>query len=139
MKRAQELGFTLAEIRELLSLADRCPICGMDLEPKTITLENDDGDAELDAMTRRFWIAVALSVPVFLLAMLPMMGVAVDRLIGGPTVSRWIQFALTTPVVVWCGWPFFVRGWRSVLVRHRGVARYRGCGDHVFYSLNSQP
>ncbi len=51
-----------------------CPICGMDLEPKTITLENDEGDAELDAMTHRFWIAVALSVPVFLLAMLPMMG-----------------------------------------------------------------
>ena len=91
-----------------------CPICGMDLEPKTITLENDEGDAELNAMTRRFWIAVVLSVPVFLLAMLPMMGLAVDRLVGGPVVSRWIQFALTTPVVLWCGWPFFVRGWRSV-------------------------
>ena len=92
-----------------------CPICGMDLEPKTITLENDEGDAELNAMTRRFWIAVVLSVPVFLLAMLPMMGLAIDRLVGGPVVSRWIQFALTTPVVLWCGWPFFVRGWRSVL------------------------
>ena len=91
-----------------------CPICGMDLEPKTITLENDEGDAELNAMTRRFWIAVVLSVPVFLLAMLPMMGLAIDRLVGGPVVSRWIQFALTTPVVLWCGWPFFVRGWRSV-------------------------
>ena len=65
-------------------------------------------------MTRRFWIAVVLSVPVFLLAMLPMMGLAIDRLVGGPLVSRWIQFALTTPVVLWCGWPFFVRGWRSV-------------------------
>ena len=92
-----------------------CPICGMDLEPKTITLVNDEGDAELNAMTRRFWIAVVLSVPVFLLAMLPMMGLAIDRLVGGPVVSRWIQFALTTPVVLWCGWPFFVRGWRSVL------------------------
>ncbi len=92
-----------------------CPICGMDLEPKTIILGNDSDDVELNAMTRRFWIAVALSVPVFLLAMLPMAGVAVDRWIGGPIVSRWIQFALTTPVVVWCGWPFFVRGWRSVL------------------------
>ncbi len=92
-----------------------CPICGMDLEPKTITLENHEGDAELDAMTHRFWIAVALSVPVFLLAMLPMMGVAVDRWVGGPVISRWIQFALTTPVVFWCGWSFFIRGWRSVL------------------------
>lgn len=91
-----------------------CPICGMDLEPKTITLETDDGDAELNTMTRRFWISVALSVPVFFLAMLPMMGVAVDRLVGGPVVSRWIQFVLTTPIVLWCGWQFFVRGWRSV-------------------------
>jgi len=92
-----------------------CPICGMDLEAKTITLDNDSGDLELNAMTQRFWVAAILSIPVFLLAMLPMMGVAIDPWVGGPTVSRWIQFALTTPVVLWCGWPFFVRGWRSVL------------------------
>ena len=74
-----------------------CPICGMDLEPKTITLENDEGDAELNAMTRRFWIAVVLSVPVFLLAMLPMMGLAVDRLVGGPVVSRLSLIHISEP------------------------------------------
>ncbi len=90
-----------------------CPICGMDLEPSTVTME-DQGDAEAVAMTRRFWIAVALAVPVFLLAMLPMVGIPITDWAGGPTVSRWLQFLLATPVVFWCGWPFFVRGWRSV-------------------------
>lgn len=92
-----------------------CPLCGMALEPVTFALGNGEDDAELTDMTRRFWVAVTLSVPVFLAAMLPMVGVPVDHWIGGPVVSRWIQFALTTPVVVWCGWPFFVRGWRSIL------------------------
>ena len=92
-----------------------CPICGMDLEPKYVTADVKEDDSELNSMTRRFWISVALSVPVFLLAMLPMLGVPIDSWIGGPIVSRWIQFALATPVVLWCGWPFFVRGYRSVL------------------------
>ena len=92
-----------------------CPICGMDLEPKYVTAEAADGDSELASMTNRFWISVALAVPVFLLAMLPMVGIPIDQWIGGPTVSRWLQFALTTPIVFWCGWPFFVRGYRSVL------------------------
>ena len=90
-----------------------CPICGMDLEPSTVTME-DQGDAEVAAMTRRFWIAVGLAVPVFLLAMLPMIGIPITAWMGGPTVSRWLQFLLATPVVFWCGWPFLVRGWRSV-------------------------
>ena len=93
-----------------------CPICGMDLEPRIVTGEGEgEGDVELQAMTVRFWIAVALSVPVFLLAMMPMLGVNIDVWVGGPVASRWIQFALTTPVVLWCGWPFFVRGGRSIL------------------------
>jgi len=90
-----------------------CPKCGMDLEPETVAAEEED-DGELRAMTRRFWAAVALGVPVLLLAMLPMVGVPVDDWLGaGPT--RWLQFALATPVVLWCGWPFFVRGWRSIV------------------------
>jgi P-type Cu+ transporter len=89
-----------------------CPKCGMDLEPKTGAAEGKD-DGELRAMTLRFWVAVALGLPVLLLAMLPMVGVPIDEWIGGG-VSRWLQFALATPVVLWCGWPFFVRGWRSI-------------------------
>lgn len=91
-----------------------CPVCGMDLEPTTVSLGNQEGEAELVAMTVRFWIAVALSVPVFLLAMLPMLGFPIETLVGGPVVSRWIQLVLTTPVVLGCGWPFFARGWRSI-------------------------
>lgn len=86
-----------------------CPICGMDLEPKYVTADVAEDDAELNSMTRRFWISVALSVPVFLLAMLPMLSVPIDKWFGAPIVSRWIQFALATPVVFWCGLPFFVR------------------------------
>ena len=114
-----------------------CPICGMDLEPKTITLGNDEGDAELEDMTRRWWIAATLSVPVFLLAMLPMVGVAVDRWIGGPVVSRWIQFALTTPIVLWCGWPFFVRGWRSVLTWNLNMFTLISIGVGAAYSYST--
>jgi Cu+-exporting ATPase len=90
-----------------------CPKCGMDLEPKTVAAEEED-DGELRSMTRRFWGALALGVPVLLLAMLPMVGVPINDWIGGG-ISRWLQFALATPVVLWCGWPFFVRGWRSVV------------------------
>ncbi len=95
-----------------------CPICGMDLEPATTSAAAETDDPELTAMKRRFAVAVALSLVVFLLAMLPMLGIAIDQWVGGPTVSRWIQFLLTTPVVFWCGWPFFVRGGKSILSGH---------------------
>ena len=91
----------------------QCPKCGMQLEPKQVSNQDDDG-GELANMTHRFWVSVVLGVPIVLLAMLPMMGVPIDAWIGGATVSRWIQFALCTPVVLWCGWPFFERAWISV-------------------------
>jgi Cu+-exporting ATPase len=93
-----------------------CPKCGMDLEPKTISSEEDD--SELRNMTRRFWVGVGLTVPVFLLAMLPMAGVEAGEWVGGEEVSRWLQFLLSTPVILWCGWPFFVRGGKSFLSLH---------------------
>jgi Cu+-exporting ATPase len=65
-------------------------------------------------MTRRLWVAVALTVPVLLLAMLPMLGVPLDRWVGA-RLNSWLQLILSTPVVLWCGWPFFERGWRSVV------------------------
>ncbi len=91
-----------------------CPKCGMDLEPKDVRAEEED-DGELRNMTRRFWVSVALGLPVFLLAMGPMVGIPIDKWIGGHTISKWIQFALATPVVLWAGWPFFQRGWRSIV------------------------
>ena len=93
-----------------------CPICGMALEPKTISATTPEDDSELTDMTRRLWIGAALTLPVFLLAMSHLIPNAPPWMSGD--VSRWIQFALTTPVVLWAGWPFFVRGWRSVVSRH---------------------
>jgi Cu+-exporting ATPase len=86
-----------------------CPICGMNLEPKGIPAVLGE-DRELLDMSRRFWIGLALAVPVFGLAMGEM---ALSGIIA-PRVSQWIQLALSTPVVWWAGWPFFVRGWMSV-------------------------
>ncbi len=91
-----------------------CPKCGMELEPKYVAAESKEDDSELRSMTLRFWVALALSLPVFLLAMLPMAGVPVDQWLG-QKVHTWLQLALSTPVVLWAGWPFFVRGWRSVV------------------------
>ena len=89
-----------------------CPKCGMALEPEAVTA--DEGpNPELVDMTRRFWIGAALSLPVFLIAMS-------DLLPGRPlhaymSVLNWLQLILATPVVLWCGWPFFKRAWASVV------------------------
>ncbi len=92
-----------------------CPICGMALEPATITADSGP-NPELADMSRRFWIGLVLAVPVFVLEM----GGHVPGLMGlvSSHTSHWIQFALATPVVLWAGWPFFQRGWTSLVTRH---------------------
>lgn len=91
-----------------------CPICGMDLEPKVIDFA-DSGDGEQYAdMKRRFWIGVALSVPLLVIAMGPMVGLQVAEWMGNAAFG-WLQLALATPVVFWCGWPLLVRGAKSFL------------------------
>lgn len=92
-----------------------CPKCGMSLEAVVIAVGGDEDDSELRGMTRRFWVALLFGIPVTLLAMGPMVGVPVDAWLGGHAVSAWFQFVLSTPVVLWAGWPFFQRGWRSFL------------------------
>jgi len=92
-----------------------CPICGMALEPKTISAEEPEENAERRDMTRRFWIGLVLGLPVFILAMAHLFPKAPDWVESDP--SRWTQFILSTPVVLWCGWPFFQRGWRSIVNR----------------------
>ncbi len=93
-----------------------CPICGMALEPKTVTATEEN--PELADMTRRFWVSVALAVPVFIMAMgsefAPDFAV---RFASGRTL-QWIELVLATPVVLWGGWPFFERGWQSLVNRH---------------------
>ncbi|MEQ1904344.1 MAG: YHS domain-containing protein [Pirellulaceae bacterium] len=94
-----------------------CPICGMSLEPKTATAVDED-NSELIDMTRRLWIGGLLTLPVFVLAMLHLFPIATLQTIGDSHLSRWIQFALTTPVVFWAAAPFFRRGWRSLVSRN---------------------
>ena len=109
-----------------------CPKCGMDLEPKTIQAGAGDDDPELRGMARRFWIAAALTLPVFLLSMLPMAGVPVDRMLG-QTASRWLQLLLATPVVLWAGWPFFDRGFRSFVTGHLNMFTLIAIGTSASY------
>jgi Cu+-exporting ATPase len=91
-----------------------CPICGMALEPVLVTAEAAP-NAELVDMTRRFWIGLALSLPVLALEMGGHL-TGLDHYVPRGT-SNWIQMALGTPVVLWAGWPFFVRGWQSLVNR----------------------
>jgi Cu+-exporting ATPase len=91
-----------------------CPICGMALEPVVATAEAGPSH-ELTDMTRRFWIGLALTLPVFALEMGGHL-IGLDHLIPR-TTSNWIQMLLATPVVLWAGWPFFVRGWQSLVNR----------------------
>lgn len=96
-----------------------CPKCGMALEPMTVAAGTDDGEsAELHEMTKRFWIGIALTSPVFALAMAHVIPALGRQPWPDSHASRWIQFALTAPVVGWAGWPFFQRGWHSVATRH---------------------
>ncbi|WP_084732216.1 heavy metal translocating P-type ATPase [Paracoccus solventivorans] len=91
-----------------------CPICGMALEPVLVSLEAEP-NPELIDMRRRFWIGLVLTIPVFVLEMGGHL-LGLDRYIDQQT-SNWVQLVLATPVVLWAGWPFFERGWRSVITR----------------------
>jgi Cu+-exporting ATPase len=113
-----------------------CPICGMTLEPVDPTHETGPSP-ELRDMTRRFWIGAALAVPVVVLEMgAHVPGLDLHHYVP-PQISRWIEFALATPVVLWAGWPFFERGWASV--RNRSLNMFSlialGTGAAYLYSL----
>ncbi len=113
-----------------------CPICGMALEPLEVTAEAAPNH-ELTDMTRRFWIGLVLALPVFVLEMgghIPSLGL---HDVVSPQASIWIQFVLSTPVVLWAGWPFFQRGWASVVSRHLNMFTLiaLGTGAAYLYSL----
>jgi Cu+-exporting ATPase len=92
-----------------------CPICGMALEPRTVTVE-EAPNPELADMSRRFLVGLVLGLPVFLLAMADMIpGTPLHWLHEHMGLVNWVQLALATPVVLWCGWPFFQRAWQSVV------------------------
>jgi P-type Cu+ transporter len=109
-----------------------CPICGMALEPRTMMLD-EETNPELVDMTRRFWVSVALTVPLFGIAMSEFLpGNPIER-IASMRVLVWIELALATPVVVWGGWPFFVRFWQSIINRSLNMFTLIGLGVAVAY------
>ncbi len=96
-----------------------CPLCGMPLELKSVMAGVNAGEtAELHDLTRRFWIGAGLTLPVFILTMTHLIPALAHQSWVDSPAARWLQFALTTPVVWWAGWPFFRRGWQSVVTRH---------------------
>ncbi len=110
-----------------------CPICGMALEPELATLEAQP-NPELADMTRRFWVGLALALPAVVLEM-------GGHLVGShrwvdQTLSNWIQLVFATPVVLWAGWPFFVRGWQSVVTRNLNMFTLIAMGVGVAYSYS---
>ena len=107
-----------------------CPICGMALEPEVASLDAPP-NPELADMMRRFWIGLVLALPAVVLEM-------GGHLVGGhgfldQTLSNWIQFAFATPVVLWAGWPFFVRGWQSLVTRNLNMFTLIAVGTGVAY------
>jgi P-type Cu+ transporter len=121
-----------------------CPICGMALEPRTVTAEEDN--PELRDMTRRFWISVVLTAPLLVVAMSSMLwprapmetGINIVRgnvITAAPWSSGlpWLELLLATPVVLWCGWPFFQRGWASVVNRSTNMFTLIAMGTGVAY------
>ena len=114
-----------------------CPICGMALEPRTVTLEEDN--PELRDMTRRFWIGLVLTAPLLAIAMGNMLwpdepwNLSIN---GKPVVWAWLELLLATPVVLWCGWPFFQRGWASVVNRSTNMFTLIAMGTGVAYAFS---
>lgn len=117
------------QVRETSNVG--CPICGMSLEPETVSAEEDT--SELDDMTRRFWVGLVLSVPMVAFVMGEMIpGNPLGNLVN-PTLGVWLQAVLATPVVLWAGWPFFVRGWQSVTRRSLNMYTLIAMGVGVAY------
>src|SRR5713226_7945565 len=110
-----------------------CPICGMTLEPEVVALDSPP-NPELADMTRRFWVGLALALPVLVLEM-------GGHLVGSDgwvdqTLSNWIQLVFATPVVLWAGWPFFVRGWQSLVTRNLNMFSLIAMGVGVAYAYS---
>lgn len=101
-----------------------CPKCGMALEPRVVSAAGEEENAELKDMTRRFWISAILSLPVATLGMSHWVS---------PVTSAWIQFIFSTPVVIWTGWPVFVRLWRSLLNLSPNMFTLTGLGIGIAY------
>lgn len=109
-----------------------CPICGMALEPQTVTFD-EPKNPELIDMSRRFWVGVILTVPLLVIAMTGLIPGQPLEKIFSPQLMDWLEFILATPVVLWGGWPFFVRGWQSMVNRSPNMFTLIALGVSVAY------
>jgi len=113
-----------------------CPICGMALEPVVPTAGEDVADEELRDMSRRFFVSAILTFPLFVIAMADLVpGAAVAEFVQSP-YAPWAELLLATPVVLWGGWPFLVRGWQSVITRHLNMFTLIGLGTSAAFSYS---
>jgi Cu+-exporting ATPase len=112
-----------------------CPKCGMALEPVLATA-GDQPNPELIDMTRRFWIGLVLTVPVFALEMSGHVGLSLHRFMSA-SVSGWVQFLFSIPVVLWAAWPFFVRGWNSLVSRSLNMYTLIALGTGVAFAYSA--
>ncbi len=113
-----------------------CPICGMALEPRTVNVEEEQ-NLELAGMTRRFWVSVVLTIPILIVAMADIVpGLSALLKMASPRTWQWLEFVLATPVVLWGGWPFFVRGVRSLITRNLNMFTLIALGTGVAYAFS---
>lgn len=110
-----------------------CPICGMALEPKGVPSGDEGPNPELVDFTHRFWIGAVLTIPLLILTMGPYVGAGFVREIFGERVTLWIELFLGTPVILWAGWPFFVRGWKSFATMNLNMFSLIGMGVGAAY------
>ena len=113
-----------------------CPICGMALEPRIVAAERV-ANPELADMVRRFWVGAVLTVPLLVLAMGPHLLDFPSHELIAPQVSAWLQFLLSAPVVLWAGWPFFERGWRSIVTRRLNMFTLIALGTAAAFAYSA--
>ncbi len=113
-----------------------CPKCGMALEPRTFINETDDTNTELQDMTRRFWVSVVLAIPLLVLALADMVSDHPLQTLLSGRLSRWGQLVLASPIILWGGWPFFERGWRSIVRRSLNMFTLIAIGTGVAYGYS---
>ena len=111
-----------------------CPICGMALEPKAVSAA-EEANPELASMKRRFWVSLILTIPVLLAEMGQMIPGQPMQQVASPRTLAWLEFLLGSPVVLWGGWPFFVRGWHSMV--HRSLNMFSARREY-FISVDQE-
>ena len=110
-----------------------CPLCGMGLELESAAMAGDEPNPELVDFSRRFWVGAALTIPLLILTMSPFIGITQIREFLGETTSLWLEAVLATPVILWSGWPFFVRGWNSFRTMNLNMFSLIGMGVSAAY------